>query len=87
MSKLPSMPLLGLSDDRQRTWGSGDVSLAIFITSLSCSKILASFTSAGLQALGWRLMRPKGMEDLAAFSVREVKRVAAAEEREKRERD
>ena len=27
-------------------------------------------------------MRPKGMEDLAAFSVREVKRVAA-EERDK----
>ena len=29
-------------------------------------------------------MRPKGMEDLAAFSVREVKR-AAAEERERDE--
>ena len=27
-------------------------------------------------------MRPKGMEDLAAFSAREVKRAAAAEERE-----
>ena len=29
-------------------------------------------------------MRPKGMEDLAAFSAREVKR-AAAEERERNE--
>ena len=39
-------------------------------------------TSADHQALGWRLMRPKGMEDLAAFSAREVKK-AAAEERER----
>ena len=31
-----------------------------------------------------RLVRPKGMEDLAAFSVGEVKR-AAAEERERYE--
>ena len=66
---------------------SGDVSLAIFITSVSGSKSLASFTTASStsgdhQALGWRLMRPKGMEDLAAFKVREVKR-AAAEERER----
>ena len=38
--------------------------------------------SADHHALGWRLMRPKGMEDLAAFSAREVKR-AAAEERER----
>ena len=42
------------------------------------------FTSADHQALGGRLMRPKGMEDLAAFIVREVKR-AAAEERERDE--
>ena len=38
--------------------------------------------SADHQALGGRLMRPKGMEDLAAFSAREIKR-AAAEERER----
>ena len=38
--------------------------------------------SADHQALRWRLMRSKGMEDLAPFSAREVKR-AAAEEREK----
>ena len=38
--------------------------------------------SADHQTLGWRLMWPKGMKDLAAFSAREVKRVAA-EEREK----
>ena len=46
--------------------------------------LTASFTSADHQALGWRLMRPKGMEDLAAFRVKEVKR-AAAEERERDE--
>ena len=43
--------------------------------------ITALFTSADHQALGWRLIRPKGMEDLTAFSAREVKR-AAAEERD-----
>ena len=46
--------------------------------------LIASSTSADHQALRGRLMRPKGMEDLAAFSAREVKR-AAAEEREKDE--
>ena len=30
-------------------------------------------------------MRPKGMEDLAAFSVREVKKAAVAEETERDE--
>ena len=40
--------------------------------------------SADHQALGGLLTRPKGMEDLAAFKVREVKR-AAAEERERDE--
>ena len=44
--------------------------------------LTAFSTSADHQALGGRLMRPKGMEDLAAFSVREVKR-AAAEEKER----
>ena len=43
--------------------------------------ILSLMTSADHQVLGGRLMRPKGMEDLAAFSAREVKR-AAAEERD-----
>ena len=45
--------------------------------------LTASSNSADYQALEWRLMPPKGMEDLAAFSAREVKRVAADE----RERD
>ena len=46
--------------------------------------LTASSTSADHRALGGRLMRPKGMEDLATFKVREVKR-AAAEERERDE--
>ena len=46
--------------------------------------LTASFSSAELQALGWRLMRPKEIEDLAAFSAREVKS-GAAEERERDE--
>ena len=41
-------------------------------------------TSADHEALGWHLMWPKGMEDLAAFSAREVKR-ASAEENERDE--
>ena len=48
--------------------------------------LTAPSTSADHQALGGRLMRLKEMEDLAAFSVREVKR-AAAEERERDEKD
>ena len=46
--------------------------------------LTASSTSADHQALGWRLMWPKGIEDLSAFNAREVKRVAA-EERERNE--
>ena len=46
--------------------------------------LTASSTSGDHQALGERLMRPKGMENLAAFKVREVKR-AAAEETERDE--
>ena len=46
--------------------------------------LTASSTSADHQTLGRRLMQPKEMEDLAAFSAREVKR-AAAEERERDE--
>ena len=45
--------------------------------------LTAPSISADHYAFEWRLMRPKGMEDLAAFSGREVKRVAA----EERERD
>ena len=42
--------------------------------------LTALFTSADhLQALGWCLMRPKEMEDLATFSVRELKKTAAEE--------
>ena len=52
---------------------SGSEALRLSLTALA--------TSADHQALGWRLMRPKGMEDLAAFSAREVKR-ATAEERD-----
>ena len=37
----------------------------------------STFSTLANQALEQRLMRPKGMEDLAAFSVREVKRAAA----------
>ena len=44
--------------------------------------LTASFLSADHQALGWHLMRLKGMEDVVAFNVREVKR-AAAEERDR----
>ena len=43
-SRLPSFSL-GLGDDRRSTSGSGDVSLAIFITSVSGSESLASFTN------------------------------------------
>ena len=43
---------------------------------------IASFTLVGHHALGWRLMLPKEMETLAAFSAREVKRVAEAEKRD-----
>ena len=69
--------------------GGGDVSLTIFIASVSGSESLAflltaSFTSADHQALGWCLMRPKEMEDLAAFSAREMK-IAAAQKRERDE--
>ena len=50
---------------------------------MTCSESLASFTSGNHQALEWRLMRPNGMEDLAAFSVRESKKAAAAEKTER----
>ena len=73
---------LGLGDDRQSASGSGGVSLAIFITSMNCSESLASFTNCFFHFSGPPGFKmAKGMEDLTAFSVREVKR-AAAEERD-----
>ena len=77
----------GLGDDRQSMSGNGDVSLAIFIAFLSGSESHVSFTSHFFHfrrppGLRWRLMLPKGMEDLAAFSAREVKRAAAGKEKE-----
>ena len=70
---------LSLGDHRRSTSGSGDVSLKIFVNSVKAAKalylsLIVSSTSADHQFLGLRLMRPKGMEDLVAFSVREVKR-------------
>ena len=46
-----------------------------------CLSLTASSTSVDYQALGWCLIQLKGMEDMATFSVREVKR-AAVEERD-----
>ena len=56
-SRLPCLSL-GHGDDRRSTSGNGDVTLTIFITSVSGSESLASFTnrfftSANHQALGW----------------------------------
>ena len=45
--------------------------------------LTAPSTSANHQALAWHLMQPKGMEDLAAFSAKEAKRVAEERERDK----
>ena len=64
-----------------------DVRQTIFITFMSLSKDLyLSFTisspSEDHQVCAVRLTRSKGRENLAAFSVKEVKRIAA-EEREK----
>ena len=39
--------------------------------------LTTSSTLADYQTLGWRLMRSKGTKNMAAFSAREVKRVAA----------
>ena len=39
--------------------------------------LTASSTSADHQALGWHLMQSKEIEDLIAFSAKEVKRAAA----------
>ena len=53
----------------------------IFLLYLS---LTTSSPSEDHQALGWRLKQLKGMEDLVAFNVREVRR-AAAEERKRDE--
>ena len=55
---------------RRTVWEIRSLALRLSLTALS--------TSAVHQALGGRLMRPKEMEDLAAFSARELKRAAAA---------
>ena len=85
--RLPCLSF-SLGDDRRCTSGNRNVSLAIFITSVSGSKSLTSFTNRFFhykRPPGFRLAvdAVEGMKDLAAFSVREVKRVAA----EERERD
>ena len=83
-SCLPYLSLGG--DDKRGMSGSEDVSLTIFIASESGSESLTFLTNrffyfSGPLGLVWRLMWPKGMEYLAAFSVREVKR-APAEKKE-----
>ena len=52
---------------------------AQFGTAALLLSLTASSNLADYQALEWRLMPPKRIEDLAAFSAREVKRVAADE--------
>ena len=69
-----------LQSARKKDFASAKVAKAL------CFSLTASSTSADQQALGWHLMQQKGMEDLAAFSFREVKRTAAEEPRE-REKD
>ena len=64
----------------------GDISLSIFITSMSGNKSLTSFAYGFFHfrrppGLKLAFDAAKGMNDLAAFSARELKR-AAAEERE-----
>ena len=78
--------ILGFGDDRRSTSGSGDASLTIFFASGVAAKalplsLIASSISVDHYAIGWCLMQPKEMENLATFSIREVKR-AAAEERD-----
>ena len=84
-SRLPCLSI-GLGGNRRSTSRSGDVSLAIFITSVSGSESLTSFTNRF-----FHLSRPPGFRrafDAAEgngkygpLGVREVKR-AAAEERD-----
>ena len=62
--------------------------MTIFIASVSCTESLTSFTNhffhfSGPPGFRMAFVTAKRMEDLVAFSVREVNRAAA----EKRERD
>ena len=62
--------------------GSRDVIVTIFITSMSSSKSLTSFACRFFhfrKPPGLRLTWPKGMENLAAFSARKVKRASVRE--------
>ena len=59
-----------------------EAELMIVITSVSSSKNLTSFNNcffhfSGSPGFRMRLIWPKGMEDLAAFGAREVKKAAA----------
>ena len=64
--------------------GSRDVIVTIFITSMSSSKSLTSFACRFFHfrkppGLRLTLTWPKGMENLAAFSARKVKRASVRE--------
>ena len=72
------LPCLSLGDDRQSTSGSRDVGLTIFITSVSTSKSLTSFTklsvsstSADHQALGWCKAPPRSEKGAKKMSGEE----------------
>ena len=78
------LPCLSLGDDRRSTSRSEDVSLTIFITSVSCSKSLRSFTNHF-----FHFSRPPGFrvafdaaERNEKFSRSQCQRRAAAEERD-----
>ena len=82
-SRLPCVNL-GFGDNRLGMSESRDVSLTIFITSMSGSESLTSFTDCIFHcsrpsSLKLAFDAAKGMEDLAALGVREMKRAAAAE--------
>ena len=58
-------------------------SKSILLTAHRSDEVLSTFSTSGAdQAWGWCLTRSKGMKDLAAFTVRKVKRAAAEEKRE-----
>ena len=81
-SRLPCLSL-GLGNERRGTPGSGEVSLAIFITSVSGSESLASFTNRFFhfsKLPGFRMAFDAAKRN-GEFNAREVKK-AAAEERD-----
>ena len=87
-SKSPVMLSPGLGDDGRDMSGKGDVSLTVFITSVSGSKSLTSFTNRFFHFSGPPNLRltfdaAERNGRFAAFSARKVKRAAAVE----RERD